>query len=103
MTAPALRAITEAEVPPVPTGETEGELLAWFREAAGSIYHLCGTCRMGMDAVQSVVAPDLRVHGCANLRIVDASVFPNITAGNINAPVLMLAEKAAALIVNHLH
>lgn len=98
MTAPALRAITAAEMPPSNAAETDAELLAWFRDASGSIYHLCGSCRMGVDPIRSVVAPDLRVHGCAGLRIVDASVFPNITAGNINAPVLMLAERGAELI-----
>jgi choline dehydrogenase len=54
---------------------------------------------MGADPRTSVVDPRLRVHGVSGLRVVDASAFPNITSGNINAPTIMLAEKAADLIV----
>jgi choline dehydrogenase len=54
---------------------------------------------MGSDANSSVVDPRLRVHGVSNLRVVDASTFPAVTSGNINAPTLMLAEKAADLII----
>jgi choline dehydrogenase len=54
---------------------------------------------MGPDATRSVVDPRLRVHNVANLRVIDASVFPAVTSGNINAPTLMLAEKAADLIL----
>jgi choline dehydrogenase len=103
MAAPALRAITAAEMPPVPESERDADLLAWFRAASGSIYHLCGSCSMGTNDATSVVAPDLLVHGCSDLRVADASVFPNITAGNINAPVMMLAERAADLIRSRSH
>ena len=58
---------------------------------------------MGSDASQAVVDHRLRVHGVPGLRIVDASIFPNITAGNINAPTMMVAEKAAAMILEDLH
>ena len=71
----------------------------YFRENSGSIYHLCGTCTMGPDETSAVVDSRLRVHGVPGLRVVDASIFPNITAGNINAPTMMVAEKGADLIL----
>lgn len=73
-------------------------MLADFRERCGTVFHPVGTCRMGSDPAQSVVSPDLGVHGIAGLRVVDASVFPNVTSGNTNAPVMMLAYRAARLI-----
>jgi choline dehydrogenase len=99
MAAPALGAITVAEMPPSAGAESDDQLLDWFRANSGSIYHLCGSCAMGPDAANSVVDARLRVHGLAGLRVVDASVFPNITAGNINAPTMMVAEKGAGLIL----
>ncbi|WP_051960096.1 GMC family oxidoreductase [Devosia riboflavina] len=98
MTAPALKAITETEMPPSAEAQSDGELLDYFRANSGSIYHLCGTARMGPDASDSVVDPLLRVHGIEGLRVIDASVFPNITAGNINAPTMMVAERGAELV-----
>ena len=70
-----------------------------FRERSGTVFHPCGTCRMGPDAAHAVVDPSLRVHGIDRLRIADASVFPNITSANLNAPTIMLAHKAAQLIL----
>lgn len=99
MQAPALQAITVEEVMPAEKAEDADSLLAYFRENAGSIYHVCGTCRMGPDSADAVVDARLRVHGVSGLRVVDASVFPNITSGNTNAPVMMVAEKGAAMIL----
>ena len=70
-----------------------------FRERIGTVSHPCGTCRMGPDAAYPVVDSSLRVHGIDWLRIVDASVFPNITSANLNAPTIMLVHKAAQLIL----
>ncbi len=74
-------------------------LLENFRERAGTVYHPTSTCRMGHNARDSVLDERLRVHGIAGLRVVDASAFPNITSGNTQAPTLMLALRAAALIL----
>jgi choline dehydrogenase len=99
MDTPAMEAVTVEEMAPSVAARTDDEILAWFRQTAGSIYHLCGSCRMGRDPATSVVDPRLKVHGIAGLRVVDASIFPNVTAGNINAPTMMVAEKGAAMIL----
>tara|TARA_Y200000002_G_scaffold381889_1_gene397176 strand:- start:1398 stop:3008 length:1611 start_codon:yes stop_codon:yes gene_type:complete len=73
-------------------------ILKWARETAVTIYHPTGTCKMGSDRL-AVVDHRLRVHGIQSLRIVDASVMPVITSGNTNAPTIMIAEKAAEMIL----
>ena len=75
------------------------ELVADFRARASTVYHPVGTCRMGGVAGDSVVDGSLRVHGIDGLRVVDASVFPTVTSANTNAPTLMVAQKAADLIL----
>jgi len=101
MQAPSLRAVTVEETLPGDIVDDDASMLEYFRENCGSIYHLCGSCAMGSDPATSVVDKHLKVHGLEGLRIVDASVFPNITSGNINAPTMMVAEKGAALILQH--
>lgn len=77
---------------------TDEHILEYVRRRANTIYHPCGTCRMGGDP-DSVVDPALNVRGVKQLRIADASVIPRITSGNINATCLMIGEKAADLIL----
>lgn len=97
--AKALADWVQEEVSPSKAADTDEKLLDYFRLNSGSIYHLCGTCAIGSDPQASVVDARLRVHGVPGMRIIDASVFPNITAGNINAPTMMVAEKGAAMIL----
>ncbi|MCA8094099.1 GMC family oxidoreductase N-terminal domain-containing protein [Burkholderia anthina] len=96
---PWLKQVTAEEVRPAGAVSDDESMLRFFREQSGSVYHLCGSCAMGRDVERTVVNSRLQVHGVANLRVVDASVFPNITSGNINAPTMMVAERAAAWIL----
>ncbi len=82
------------EVTPGPEVRTDEEILAWLRTVAGTNYHPCCTCRMGTDP-QAVTDEGGRVHGIESLRVVDASIMPTIVTGNLNAPVIMMAEKIA--------
>ncbi|HET9391710.1 MAG TPA: GMC family oxidoreductase N-terminal domain-containing protein [Steroidobacteraceae bacterium] len=99
MQAPALRAVTVEETKPGASVATDEQMLQYFRDEAGSIYHPCGSCAMGSDPRTSVVSSRLQVHGTTRLRIADASIFPNVTSGNINAPTMMVAERAATMIL----
>jgi choline dehydrogenase len=96
----ALTAIRSGEVEPGSSVSTDAEVDAWIRRSAETIYHPVGTCRMGAaDDPMAVVDETLRVIGVRNLRIVDASVMPTLVGGNTNAPTIMIAEKAADMIL----
>jgi len=96
---PAFAMYDAGELSPGPRIQTDEEILDWVARDAETALHPSCTCRMGVDEL-SVVHPDtLRVHGLDGLRVVDASVMPEVTNGNIYAPVMMIAEKAADLIL----
>lgn len=95
----ALKGLVAAAMGPDPRAMDDAAILADFRERCGTVFHPVGTCRMGRNAAQSVVDPRLKVHGLGGLRVVDASVFPNLTSANTNAPTMMLAHRAADLIL----
>jgi len=86
------------ELAPGADVRSDGELDAYLRATASSDIHAVGTCRMGRDAM-AVVDPQLRVHGIAGLRVVDASIMPRVPGGNTNVPTMMIAEKAADMIL----
>jgi 4-pyridoxate dehydrogenase len=97
---PALAPYFEAEVAPGPAVETDEQIDAYIRKTAMTAHHGLGTCRMGPDGdTMAVVDPELRVFGTQGLRVVDASVMPDLVGGNINAAVIMIAEKAADMIL----
>ena len=81
----------------------DNEIIDDFKERASTIYHPSCTCRMGNDPKSSVVDKNLLVHGINGLRVVDASIFPNITSANTNAPTIMVAHKASEMINSRLN
>ncbi|MCK0137783.1 choline dehydrogenase [Aliiroseovarius sp. F47248L] len=88
------------EIQPGNALQTDDEIDGFIREHAESAYHPCGTCRIGRgDDPNAVVDPELRVIGVDGLRVADSSVFPRITNGNLNAPSIMVGEKASDLIL----
>ncbi len=98
---PAFDEFNGGEISPGPSVQTDEEILEWVGREAETALHPSCTCAMGTGEM-SVVDPDtMRVHGVDGLRVVDASVMPNVTNGNIYAPVMMIAEKAADLILGN--
>lgn len=97
---PAMDAYRGAELQPGLEIQTDADIDRWVRDNVESAYHPCGTARMGTtDDPHAVVDTDCRVRGLNDVRVVDASVFPTVPYGNINAPTIMVAEKAADAIL----
>ena len=93
---PAFDAYRGKEIQPGEAVQSDDELDGFIREHVESAYHPCGTCRMGRaDDSEAVVDPECRVIGVEGLRVADSSIFPRITNGNLNAPSIMVGEKAA--------
>jgi len=96
---PAMDEYRGAEIQPGNDIVTDEQIDAFVRDAVESAYHPCGTCRMGAeDDDMAVIDPEMRVHGLQGLRVIDSSVFPTIPNGNLNAPTIMVAERAADII-----
>ena len=93
----ALSSYIDYEMNPGGSITTDQELLTFARDTGATTYHPMGTCKMGDDPM-AVVDDRLRVHGMQCLRVIDASIFPTMPSANINAPVIMTAEKGADMI-----
>jgi choline dehydrogenase len=96
---PAFRELIDDEVLPGNHRKTREDLIKFAREAGGTVFHPVGTCRMGSDE-RSVVDPTLKVRGVQRLRVIDASVMPEMVSANTNAASIMIGEKGADLVLN---
>lgn len=96
--APAMKPFVTKEVEPGPGTVTDEQWLDFCRLRGSTVYHPTSTCRMGSDA-RAVVDQRLRVRGIDGLRVIDASIMPDLMSGNTNAPVIMIAEKASDMIL----
>lgn len=101
LTQPAFAPYNDGELSPGPSVETDEEILDWVRADAETALHPSCTTKMGVDEMSVIDPTTMGVHGLEGLYVVDASVFPYITNGNIYAPVMMVAEKAADLIAGN--
>lgn len=98
---PAMSKFNGGEMSPGPSVQTDEEILKWIARDAETALHPSCTCKMGVDEMSVVDPATMRVHGVEGLRVVDASVMPYITNGNLYAPVMMIAEKAADIILGN--
>lgn len=94
-----MQAIIKREIRPGAEVTSDEDLIDDIRMRSGSVFHPCGTCGMGPDPASSVVDARLKVHGVEGLRVIDASIFPTITSGNLNAPTIMVGEKGAEFVL----
>ncbi len=91
------------ELRPGPKVTSDEAMIADIRQRSGTVYHPCCTCRMGPDSKSAVVSPTLKLHGAEGLRVVDASAFPSILSGNLNAASMMIGWKGAEMILADAH
>jgi choline dehydrogenase len=97
---PSLARLIKEELRPGPEVVTDEQLIHDVRARSGTVYHPSCTCRMGPDPASSVVDAGLRVHGIGGLRVIDASAFPNLIAGNTNAPAILMGWKGAERVLS---
>jgi choline dehydrogenase len=95
---PPLAKHVVAELAPGPDVAADDQWEDYLRSDSVTIFHPCGTCKMGVDA-QAVVDPGLRLRGLESLHVIDASIMPHLVSGNINAPVMMIGERGADLVL----
>jgi choline dehydrogenase len=93
-----MASVINRERDPGPACQSDAALIDFMRAKSSTVFHPTGTCRMGRDA-HAVVDHRLLVHGLQGLRVVDASIMPQVTSGNTNAPIIMIAEKAAGMML----
>ena len=98
---PAFDEFNGGEISPGPTVRSDEAILDWVASDGETAYHPSCSCKMGLDALSVVDPGSMKVHGLEGLRVVDASVMPCVTNGNIYAPTIMIAEKAADLIMQN--
>lgn len=101
-TTPTMEKLIAEEIDPGSKVADDDALLQHARENGSTIFHPACTCRMGPDPKLNVVDANLKVHGLTGLRIADASIFPTMPSGNLNAPAIMVGEKASDLILDSL-
>ena len=94
-----MKEFCDLEIQPGLDYSSDEDILNFIRDKAETVYHPVGTCKMGVDEM-AVVDESLKVKGIQNLRVVDASIIPEIPSANLNAPVIMIAEKASDIILN---
>ncbi len=97
---PTMKQLIAEELDPGPEVRDDEGLIQHIREQGGTVFHPAGSCRMGNDPMTSVVGAELKVHNLAGLRIADASIFPTMPSGNLNAPAIMVGEKASDLVLD---
>jgi len=97
----SLASVITEEIDPGPRVQSDAEIADWAKHVVQTMWHPVGTCRMGQDS-RAVVDARLKVRGVDALRVIDASIMPNITSGNTNAPTQALARHATAMLVEDL-
>ena len=100
LASPAFDHLRGDEMAPGKHIQSDQQILEYLRASATTVYHPVGTCKMGIDAMAVVDPSNLKVKGMANLRVIDASIMPNIISGNTSAPTMMIAEKGAGFILS---